>query len=94
MAKIPWIMWIIVGGVMYYVSYRVGPQLDIFSYIGVAFVAIGIFKMLVSFILGGKEKKARKEAEEIREQEFTCPRCRYAVASDYTFCPHCGTRLR
>jgi hypothetical protein len=94
MAKIPWYLWIIVGGAMFAVSYRIGESMNIFLYIGLLFLVVGVFKMLVSFILGGKGKKAAKEATEIRAQQFTCQRCRAVIASDYYFCPHCGTRLR
>ena len=94
MAKIPWYLWIIVGAVMFGISYRIGESLNIFLYVGLVFLVVGIFKMLVGFILGDKKKKAVKQAEEIRAQQFTCPRCRAVVASTYYFCPHCGTRLR
>ncbi|MBN2112142.1 zinc ribbon domain-containing protein [Candidatus Woesearchaeota archaeon] len=94
MAKIPWYLWIIVGGVMFAVSYRIGESMNIFLYIGLLFLVVGIFKMLVSFILGNKGKKAVKQAAEMRTQQFTCPRCRAVISPDFYFCPNCGTRLR
>jgi hypothetical protein len=94
MAKIPWYLWIIVGAVMFGISYRIGESMNIFLYIGMFFIVIGIFKMLVAFILGGKGRKAVKVSQEIRAQQFTCPRCKTVIASTYQFCPHCGTRLR
>lgn len=94
MAKIPWYLWIIVGGVMFGISYKIGESMNIFLYLGMAFLVVGIFKVLVAFILGGKGKKTEKEATEIRSRQFSCPRCRAIIASDFHFCPRCGTRLR
>ena len=94
MAKIPWYVWIIVGGGMFLVSARIGDRMDVFLYIGMFVVMVGIFKLLVSFILGGKTKKALLESSEIRQQQFACPRCKSIIASTYEFCPHCGIRLR
>lgn len=94
MAKIPSIVWIIVGAVMVGVSYRIGKSMDIFFYVGLLFLTIGIFKIIVGFIIGDKKKKADKEAAEMKTHQFTCPRCRTVVASDFRFCPHCGNRIR
>ena len=94
MAKIPWYLWLGVGAIMFFVSQYSEANLEIFVYIGMFFIVIGIFKLLIAFIVGGRGKKAEKEAEEIRHQQFMCPRCRNVVASTYTFCPHCGTRMR
>jgi uncharacterized paraquat-inducible protein A len=95
MAKIPWYLWLGVGAIMFFVSQYVATNLEIFVYVGMFFIIVGIFKLLVAFIVGGKsQKKVEKEAQEIRQQQFMCPRCRNIVASTYTFCPHCATRLR
>lgn len=94
MAKIPWYLWIIVGVGMFIIVTRIGEQLDIFIYVAMFFIIVGIFKMIVWLILGGKTKKALLESAEIRQQQFTCPRCMAVIASTYEFCPHCGTRLR
>ncbi len=94
MAKIPWWIWIGVGAVMYYISQRVGGKMSLFMYAGLFFIVVGIFKLLVAFIIGGRAKTAVKESHEIRSQQYTCPRCRFAIATTHRFCPHCGTRLR
>jgi len=94
MAKIPWIAWIIVGLGMFLISLRVGEELDMFLYIAMFFLFIGFFKMVAWFILGGKTKKALLASEEIRHQQYSCPRCKNVIASNYGFCPHCGTRLQ
>lgn len=93
MAKIPWYIWIIVGAGMFLISAKAEGQLNAFLYIAMLFIIIGAFKMIVWFILGGKTKRALLESREIRQQQFECPRCRNAIASNYGFCPHCGTRL-
>ena len=94
MAKIPWVVWLVVGIGMFIISYMVEEKMDAFIYIAMFFIVVGIFKMLVAFILGGKTRKARSEAQELVQEQSTCPRCRLIVASTYRFCPHCGTRLR
>ena len=93
MAKIPWWLWLGVGAVMFAMSYSV-EKLQVFMYIGMLFIILGVFKLLVAFIIGGRAKRAVKESMELRTQEFSCPRCKAVVASSYEFCPHCGTRLR
>ena len=94
MAKIPWWIWLGVGIGMFAMSYRIGETLQFFLYVGMLFIIIGIFKLLVAFIVGGRGKRAIKESKELRKQELSCPRCMSIVASDYTYCPHCGTRMR
>jgi hypothetical protein len=94
MAKIPWYVWIIVGAGIFFISARIGERLDVFLYVGMFLIIVGVFKALVAFILGGKARKAESEARELRTQQFSCPRCRAIVASTYEFCPHCGSRLR
>jgi hypothetical protein len=94
MARIPWWLWAVVGAVMYFIAARLGESFVVFTYVGLLFLGIGIFKMLVAFIVGTKGRKADKEARELRTHQLTCPNCRYVVASTYAFCPHCGMRLR
>jgi len=94
MAKIPWYVWIAVGAGMFYISARIGERMEFFLYVGMFLIIVGVFKLLVSFILGGRGRKAVEEAIELRQQHFSCPRCRAIVASTYEFCPHCGSRLR
>lgn len=94
MAKIPWYLWIIVGAGMFIIAAKAGEKLEIFLYIAMLFVVVGVFKLLVGFILGGKTKKALLESSEIRQQHLACPRCRALIAPTYEFCPHCGTKIR
>ncbi len=94
MAKIPWWLWLGVGAVIFIVSSRTGEKMQVFLYIGMFFIIVGVFKMIVAFILGAQKQRARVEAKEIRTHQFTCPRCNSSIASDFGFCPHCGTRLR
>lgn len=94
MAKIPWWIWVGVGVAMYFVSQGIGGKMALFVYIGLAFIVIGIFKLLVYFIIGGKERRALKEAKEIRSRQYTCPRCFSPISTTHHFCPHCGIRLR
>jgi len=94
MAKIPWWLWVAVGGGMFLISANVGERLDFFLYVGMFFIVVGVFKMLVAFILGKKGRKAEAAAEEIKTHQFSCPRCRSLIAESYYFCPYCGTRLR
>ena len=94
MAKIPGWLWLIVGIGMYFISARLGEQMDLFRYVSLAFVVIGIFKILVGFMIGNKEKRAHKEAHDLRKGEYSCPRCMSIIARSHRFCPHCGVRLR
>ncbi len=94
MAKIPWYVWIVVGAGMFFISARIGERMNFFLYVAMFLVIVGVFKLIVSFILGKSSRKAIAESRELRAQQFSCPRCKAIVASTYDFCPHCGSRLR
>ena len=102
MARIPWIIYAIVGGGMLYVLYYIdNPKFAIFNYIAYAFIIIAIFKMLVFFMLGKKRKTVEPKlkpsqmpAEEEPKAKFVCKYCRTPLPPAGRFCPNCGARVR
>ena len=62
--KIHGIVWIIVGGIVsgfskFIESLKPSAKLEIFFYLGLGFIAFGIFKLVVSFIISDKKQKQR-----------------------------------
>ena len=105
--KIHGIAYLIIGAILSFVSKyidtkRNSASLTLFFYIGLAFITIGIFKLLVSFIL--REKIPKPEKQTIQTvlankpqqpaQIKTCPYCHSTVNPANNFCYNCGARLR
>jgi hypothetical protein len=101
-AKIPWIVYLIVGGGMIFtIDYLGNDQLNIFKYVGYVFLMAGVFKLLVFFMLGKKRKKLepRLRPEQMPpEQEpkarHICQYCKTPLPPAGRFCPNCGARVR
>ncbi len=110
MAKIPGWLWLAVGLVMFFVATGVGESLRFFVYVGLGFIIIGAFKMIVPVILGGKDKKEKPAANLNQFQQPKmhqanqqmaaaqhypkCPRCLGPLYSSFRFCPYCGMQLK
>ena len=91
MAKIPAIVWIVVGAVVLFFSYRIGTSFSAFLYLGALFILIGVFKLIFS---RKKEVPVQHPAHHIQHHGHYCPRCRYQVHPTDNFCKNCGHRLR
>jgi Zn finger protein HypA/HybF involved in hydrogenase expression len=97
MAKIHWLAWLTIGGVVTYVSAQIGESFVLFFYVGLIFLAIGTFSALIAFITRKKATKAEKaqvQAQVRPVQRYVCPHCRHPVTLQDQFCSQCGTRLR
>jgi len=78
-----------------------------FFYIGLAFIAIGVFKTIIRYALGQKNKQLQEQNLNFNsDSEFgtqnnntkfrlvTCPKCRTKNYATYNFCYNCGCRLK
>jgi hypothetical protein len=97
-AKIPALIYLLVGAVVSYVSLRIGNTFTFFFYVGLVFIGIGLAKLLIGFLLRKKETKTEKktlqqETKPVNHIRY-CPRCRSACRMFDFFCWRCGTRLR
>jgi len=95
--RIPGFIFVLVGAVITYISYYVGPKLAIFFWIGLISLGYGIFEILIKFML--RERASTKFKKEVREQVkkqrvVHCPKCHTAVFRRAHFCYHCGYRLK
>jgi len=101
MAEIPWWVWTGVGLFVSVSAAWSGGTVSIFAWVGLLFIAIGIGKIVYTFVV--KEKPTQKEQRAIHPphhlppvmpQGHFCPRCRVTVQPNDHFCRYCGTRLR
>lgn len=97
MAKISGWAYVIVGvAVAIYSKFvearRPGVALTIFFWIGVALIAVGVFRLVLAFIAGEKDKlRAKPDAPQGRRARNEAERPAYA--RDYIVCPRCNARL-
>lgn len=93
MAKVHWSIFILVGLFVSIISWRINYEdLYLFFYAGLAFVLIGIVKL----ILGLNAKKGKKEKNMIKHHAQGakyCHNCGYESRLNDRFCSKCGVRL-
>ena len=99
MVKIPGIAFLVIGAVVTAASMYL-PNLKVFFYVGLAFIAVGIFKVLIRYMTKPKESAMEKRAEGVqaaqrqqRQNYKVCPRCGAGSYPQANFCYHCGTRI-
>ena len=111
MVAIPGIAYIIIGAGIAYVSRRFGSgemNLQFFFWIGIAFIAIGVFKIVLRFITklpkSGKKQDSAKatlkpinpnqeSGKEISRYGKYCPACKLKYTKESHFCSKCGNKL-
>ena len=111
MAAIPGIVYIIIGAGIAYISRRFGSNemnLQFFLWIGLAFIAIGVFKIVLRFITrmpkSGKKQDSAKAGlkpinlnqepdGEISMYSKYCPACKLKYTKESHFCSKCGSQL-
>ncbi len=102
MASIPGWAYAVVGAAIaiyakYVSSKKPSTIMGIFFWIGLALLAIGVFKLLLRFIAGkrrelrGEEKRPDERPAHTRDS-LVCPRCNAKLNPQSRYCNWCGTR--
>jgi hypothetical protein len=52
-----WLVWLVVGAVIAFISHRIGDKFLLFFYVGLAFIVFGIAKALIAFMLRAKKQE-------------------------------------
>ncbi len=96
MAKIPAWIWLATGTAITLTSWY--ADLNLFFWIGLAFLVFGIARLVTGYMLGGKETKMEKKTVQQvmprqHHQYYRCP-CGNPVRTTDIFCSYCGRRLR
>ena len=100
MAEIPWWAWLGVGLFVSISAAFTGGQVSLFAWVGLAFVAFGIGKVVLLFVLKPRETKQEQQAMHMPQypmhqaRALYCPQCRITVQPNDSFCKYCGRRLR
>ncbi|RMD58299.1 hypothetical protein D6825_01310 [Candidatus Woesearchaeota archaeon] len=86
----PW-TWIATGLLVSLTSIAIGDRMILFAWIGLAFLAIGVAKLVFVTIT-----TAQKSPLDIPKEKGTvlCTRCYRQTRADYNFCGICGAQLR
>lgn len=100
MVKIPAIVYLIIGAIVTAGSMYI-EGLTIFFYVGLIFIAVGVFKVVIAFVTKPKESAVEKQAEGIQQQQRqsaqrgikTCPRCGAGSYPQANYCYYCGNRI-
>jgi len=101
--KLPGILWLIFGlAISVFAQIVMSKQenptaMQLFFYIGLLFVAIGIFKIVLKIMLKPKESKYEEKNISEQDEKFKvifCPKCKVKNYSSFNYCRNCGTKLR
>jgi chromate transport protein ChrA len=94
MAKIHWLVYIIVGIFVSIFSWKTDfEKLMLFFYLGLLFILIGIVKLV--FVIGKgrhKEEKTHHKAGQQHKGKY-CHSCGSQIELHHKFCTKCGAKL-
>ena len=102
MAKIHWLVYVIVGLFISIASYKLNyDKFIFFFYSGLIFVFIGVVKLIFSVIKGrmNKQEETQKAIQpkihpQHRSQQYKrCRKCGNVVRFHDSFCAKCGARV-
>jgi len=94
MVKIHGIIYILIGIFISIASYFVNVNdLYIFFYAGMFFVAYGIAKIVLNFIMGQKEQQKQQQIQKTHQSYRKCHRCGNIARLTDRFCARCGTKM-
>jgi len=99
MASIPAIVWLSLGAIVAFISWRVGAAFTFFLYLGLAFMVWGAIKFVLVMLKKPSVPAHKHHHEQHKVQNghhpgHYCPRCRHSVHTHDFFCLRCGQRLR
>ena len=104
MAKIPGIIYLIIGIFVAVASYEISyNKLYFFFYIGLIFIVYGVARIVIEFINKGEEKKVNSPnmrrnqlnqvKQTLKQQYKRCPNCGNVARGYDNFCARCGNKL-
>jgi membrane protein implicated in regulation of membrane protease activity len=94
--KIPALVWLMLGLFLSVASWYLGDDFILFFYAGLVIITLGVFKIIISYILSPKETK--KEKKRVRKREHPhytrCRHCNNMIRKIDYFCSMCGRKLK
>ena len=99
MAKIHWIIYVVIGLFVSILSWRLNyEKLIFFFYVGLFFILVGIIKLLISLINRKTSKKeivhkVQHQTPKHYQRFKRCSRCGNIVSVSDSFCSKCGARV-
>ena len=96
MAKIHWLVYVIVGAFVSIFSYRLNyEKLVFFFYAGFVFVFVGVLKLVFNLVKNRTAKKETAHHKAVHQQSNTkyCNQCGAALSLHHKFCAKCGARI-
>lgn len=92
------ILGLIIAGISWFIDSKTESSFVPFFYIGLFFIAVGVFKIIVKIIIPKQDEQPQQQAQQQPQQARLslsyCPHCRAQVNPSNNFCFNCGARLR
>jgi hypothetical protein len=70
--------------------------MGLFFWVGLLLLGIGVFKLALLYLLGGKKKDKKKERDQesrpVPRDAIYCPRCNAKLHPQSRYCNWCGTQ--
>lgn len=101
---LPW--WVHLGvGILFTLGGIFITGFQLFLFVGIIFLIIGVFKIVKKFILDENSSKLRKDFDYSKNKDdssikkpplsiIRCPNCTAQNYTTYNFCHHCGYKLK
>jgi len=94
MAKIHWLVYIAVGLFVSIASWKIDKERFVFFfYAGLAFVFVGIVKLIFNLVKNRTSKKAKQKIQPQGNSVKHCHQCGNAASPHHKFCVKCGARI-
>lgn len=90
--KIHGLVWLAIGAVMTAMSAYLGDRLRFFFYVGLVFVAIGVFKLIARYVTQEDPSTDPKPLPN-HPMISRCANCRESVYTTAKFCHMCGAKI-
>jgi len=98
------IIGLIISGISWLIEFKSGKSMMLFFYIGLLFIVVGVFKIVIKLILPKESPEQKPTVQSVLTQQQqqqnkpfsikACHRCKVRVNPSNNFCYQCGTRLR
>ncbi len=92
--KIPALVWLMLGILLTVVSYYLGDEFVLFFYAGLLIIALGVFKLILSYVFSPKETIIEKKAVQQKDHYSKCRHCNNITRKIDYYCSMCGKQLR
>ncbi len=92
--KIHALVWLMLGILLSGASWYLGEDFVLFFYAGLVIIALGVFKIILSYVFSEKETIIEKKKAGQEEHYSKCRHCKTMVRKIDYYCSMCGKGLK